>query len=121
MIPPGSICGYEKCETRDTALEKGSAWRLNEIDGADFPESYVHDQCRTAAHEEEKKLLERDFELLTGMQGTFISGPEDGSTATFLFDIPEGSSPEEALRAAFGHIEVHGDPLEGPDNADVGA
>lgn len=95
-IPSDWTCAYEKCHT-DTALEKGSAWKACEAAGVESANSYIHDQCRTAARREEDRLLEDDFNRRTGIRVQIVS-EHDGSMQMFSED---GPSLEKALKDFF--------------------
>lgn len=88
VIPSSSRCAYDKCETRDTALEEGSAWRSNAT--ADIPESYIHDKCLAAARNEEKELEKKDLEIIAAA---------DRMTGTILSEIPNSVPGVETLQA----------------------
>ena len=86
--PSSWRCAYEKCETRDTALEEGSAWRSNAA--ADVPESYLHGKCLTAARNEEEELKEKDLEIIAAA---------DRMTGTVLSEIPDSVPEAGTLQA----------------------
>lgn len=88
VIPSSWRCTYEKCETRDTALEEGSAWRSNAT--ADVPESYIHHKCLTAARNEEEELKEKDLAIIAAA---------DRMTGTVLSEIPDSVPEVETLQA----------------------
>ena len=86
--PSSWRCAYEKCETRDTVLEEGSAWRSNAT--ADIPESYIHDKCLAAARNEENELEKKDLEIIAA---------DDGTTGTTLSEVLDSVPEVETLQA----------------------